>query len=214
MAIKWGLLFFLLFFLISSASATTLTFETLYPECVNDSVTSDFMDGVRCGAYFLTPNFHFPALWNIGVNAFRDAVVNTGENVVNSTLNIVQPSRYYYYNENGTVNDVIDNQQGIFSMVIGDIKNIVVTVLGIPFVVVYGVVSSILVYLLLMLIECIKTYLIIAVSWCLWSTVFFGEIKYMEKLGDLNLMVVVIPLLLIGGSILLFVFDVSIWRVI
>jgi hypothetical protein len=80
-----------------------------------------------------------------------------------------------------------------------------------PFTLFYGIFSSVFVYLLLMTFEFVKTYLVIAVSWSLWSEIIFREIKGGNMLIDPAFMALIISVVLIVGSVLLLAFDITIW---
>jgi len=187
--------------LMSLVSATDLSFAVMFPECVNQ--TNDMASTVRCGAYFLTPNFHFPVLWNLVIYGFFDSVYKAGEVVFNGVTNLLIPSSAMYD----------DIQTLNYSGVLTRITDFILIPLVAPVTLLYGIFSSIFVYLLLLTWEFVKTYLIIATSWALWSTVIFKELKGGSFLTNPFGMAVIIIGIMVGGSIALLSLDITVWGV-
>lgn len=187
--------------LIGLVSATDLNFVTMFPECVN---TTDFSSNVRCGAYFLVPNFHFETMWNCIIGGFFDSVYKSGEWALTAITNLMLPSNEMY-------NDV---QTANVTSITSRFTNFIFAPLIAPTVLLYGIFSSVFVYLLLLTFEFVKTYLLIATSWSLWSVVLFKEIKYGEVLTNPIRMSFIIIGVLVLGSIILLSLDWTIWGVV
>jgi hypothetical protein len=195
----------LLLALCSLGSATDLTFETMFPQCVARNVTDSFENSLRCGCYFLIPNLHFETLWNLVINAFSDSLLKTGTYVLDTIWNgfILNPQVW--------TNLWDDISHATFTRTWNTILEVLKLPFIAPFILFYGIFSSVFVYLLLMTFEFVKTYLVIAVSWSLWSEIVFKEIKGGNKLFSPTFMALVISAILIIGSVLLLAFDVTIW---
>ena len=164
------------------------------------NTTSSFETSMRCASYFLVPNLHFETLGNLVWDALGESVLKTGDYVVTTLMS----------------NSIPAVTDAVFHLDFSKTWDEMIAVLKIPIIapltLLYGIFSSVLVYVLLMTFEFIKTYLLIAVSWCLWSEVIFKEIRGGSKLASPSFMALLISLFLIAGSILLLAFDVSIWR--
>lgn len=188
----------LLLLLSNLASATDLTYDTMFPNCREDA-TQDFEGWMRCGATFILPNLHLDTLYSLVLNAFVTSIQDIGSSTIDLLFQKVGEFA------SGAVNlDFATTTTAFWSFSV-----IFVTT---PLAWFWGVLSSVLVYILLMMFEFVKTYLLIAVSWMLWSTVIFREIKYLEKLTDLYFMIGIVAIALIGGSMLLLAYDVNVWR--
>jgi hypothetical protein len=173
----------------------------MFPECTMRNTTSSFETSMRCASYFLVPNLHFETLKNLVWDALGDSVLRTGDYVVTTVME----------NSIKALFDPLSNLDFklAWSRMIAVLKIPIVA----PLTLLYGIFSSVFVYVLLMTFEFIKTYLLIATAWCLWSEVLFKEIRGGSKLASPSFMALLISFVLIGGSILLLAFDVSIWRI-
>jgi hypothetical protein len=177
----------------------------MFPQCTAKNTTETFENGVRCACFFLVPNLHFETAWNLGVNAFSDSIFKTGDYVLNTLWNgfILNPQVW---------TDIWDDITNFtLTKTWGRILEVLKLPIVAPFTLFYGIASSVFVYLFLMTFEFIKTYLIIAVTWLLWSEVIFHELKGGVQLFSPSFMALLVSAVLIIGSILLLVFDVTIW---
>lgn len=201
--IRLGLFLALLLVGSTLCSATDLTFETMFPECSdNTNVTGSFMGAVRCGCYFLVPNFHFEALWNLVVDATVGSIDTLGTHVIDSV---------WTQSLDNVPNDLLNLDAGAL---MDDIISLVKTPFTAPLVLLYGIFSSVFVYLLLLTFEFVKTYLIISVSWLLWSEVIFKQPVGDDLLSNPKFMAFAVVGVLVVGSILLLVFDITVWGMI
>jgi hypothetical protein len=177
----------------------------MFPQCVAMNTTESFENSIRCGCYFLIPNLHFETLWNLVINAFSDSIFKTGDYVLNTIWNgfILNPQVWTNFWD--------DISHGTFTKTWNTILEVVKLPLVAPFVLFYGIFSSVFVYLLLMTFEFVKTYLVIAVSWILWSEVLFKEFRGGSKLFSPTFMALAISVILIAGSMLLLAFDITVW---
>lgn len=202
LALRWFHTLAVIFFLLPQASATVLEFETIYPECMGDQETmTDFEESVRCSCYFLAPNFHVRTFNNLVREAFFDSLMSGGMFIFNQVTAGINS----FFGDDGLIysGDPKKGAEGILNFGL---------VLASPVVIIWGFVSAVAIYTLLIVWEFLKTYLIIGVSWSLWSRVIFGEVKWSGWLHS-NFGALLISLFLIVGTVVLLALDITVWGV-
>lgn len=178
------------------ASATSITFETVFPQCKD---ATGIEGNLKCGVYFMLPSAHIDLLWNLVFDAF----VTSLEQIGSDTLNAMFQNAHLFFN---SITDL--NYDNMISAVFSTLALMPVAL----YTWIYGIVSSVLAYILVLVIEFIKTYSQFAVGSLLWSKVLYNEVDYWKTVSDIKRGSLIVAIAMIGGSILLFLLDWNVWR--
>ncbi len=191
--------------LVGSVSATDLSFTTFFPEC-GDSTRDSFESSIRCGAYFLVPNFH----WEAGKKLLIDNIINSVYSIGNVIVDIMYSPIKELQSKDLSSIGVVDYIKAtiltvvyLFGLFFG---GSVLIALGLFL---YAILSSVVAFCLLITFEFIKTYLLISLMWLLWSEVLFHESKSFPL--SFKQSAILIAGLMVAGSIVLLAANVTIW---
>lgn len=154
-----------------NAGAFMLQWEDIFPMCAK---TNTDYNPIRCGSEFLIPNFHLGLMFSMISNivtsffliediaAFTNLFLSNPINAVGGILSDIADTFLNFFNTTDDVSS-IDVLSGLFSGFLSWI---------------FGIITPFMIILMIIYIEFIKTYLILAIAFMLWTYV----------LQELNLM--------------------------
>lgn len=178
-AIYLTLALILLSSFVSGDSQYVLEWQDIFPMCAKDS---ENYNSLRCGAEFLVPNLHLGLIYSTFTNTITSFfLINDVANFFNSfMIDPVQAVGGILTNIYNTVKDfflVSDNDSSAGDILTGLFEGIISWFLG--------VVTPFFILIMLMFIEFIKSYLLVAIPFNLWIF-FLLEVNLINNANGLS----------------------------
>jgi hypothetical protein len=222
---RWQILLLFLTVVMCSmeVSSVPLHYTDLFPKCSFYHTEITFSSLAECGTEFFIPNLHLDTGYNLIVKGFTDAIVGAVGTFWNKIVELLlpfMPSTIY----DGVVrsNDKIGFIMGYVSIdFLGKQFNILVSLAAVPFWLVFDVMSCVVIYVIILILEFLKTYLFwFIMPVAMWNMAFFCLAQMMHVkhgfVGSFIFNPIVMPILigaaLLIGSIVLISMDWGIFN--